>query len=123
MGDQTLTLLKASAVYNRWLGDPRVEFYSEPRNMDAAFPSATDPFAARYASKAVGECWVLAYLKEVRTALVTFDRALHEFAVRTTVLRLFPAIRHKVPARLGPRLSPQSFQPSATSSGGKHSYK
>jgi len=30
MGDQTLTLGEAWAVYDEWLADPRVEFCSEP---------------------------------------------------------------------------------------------
>jgi toxin-antitoxin system PIN domain toxin len=90
MGDQTLTLRKAWAVYDGWISDPRVEFYPEPRNMDAAFRSATDPFASRHASKAVGDCWVLAYSREVRAALVTFDRALHEFARKHDCAAIIP---------------------------------
>jgi hypothetical protein len=59
MGDKTLTLGEAWTVYDRWLQDPRVEFYPEPRNMDAGFRLATEPFAARTASKWVGDCWHL----------------------------------------------------------------
>ncbi|MGD0831073.1 MAG: hypothetical protein ABR907_09035 [Terracidiphilus sp.] len=35
MGDQTLTLSKAWDVYDRWLADPRVDFYPESRNLEA----------------------------------------------------------------------------------------
>lgn len=80
MGEQTLILRKAWGVYDRWLEDPRVEFYPEPRNIDAGFRQVTEPFGARQASKAVGDCWLLAYAKELQAALVTFDRALHDFA-------------------------------------------
>lgn len=80
MGEQTLTIRKAWAVYDRWLNDPRVEFYPEPRNVDAAFRAATEPLATRHASKAIGDCWLLAYARELRATLVTFDRALHELA-------------------------------------------
>lgn len=80
MGDQTLILRKAWGVYDRWLEDPRVEFYPEPRNIDTGFRQTTEPFAARQASKAVGDCFLLAYAKEVQATLVTFDTALHEFA-------------------------------------------
>jgi uncharacterized protein len=80
MGEQTLTLRKAWSVYDRWLEDPRVEFYPEPRNVDTAFRHATEPFAAQQASKAVGDCWLLASAKELQATLVTFDRALHDFA-------------------------------------------
>jgi predicted nucleic acid-binding protein len=42
MGEQTLTLRQAWAAYDRWLKDPRVEFYPEPRGLDAAFRHATN---------------------------------------------------------------------------------
>ncbi len=80
MGDQTLTLRKGWGVYDRWLKDPRVEFYPEPRNLDAAFREITQPFAAQQASKTVGDCYLLAYAAELHAALVTFDRALHRQA-------------------------------------------
>jgi uncharacterized protein len=82
MGDQTLVLRKAWSVYDRWLRDPRVEFYPEPRGMDAAFRSTMEPFAARPASTWVGDAWLLAYANEIEATLVTFDRALHQFARR-----------------------------------------
>jgi toxin-antitoxin system PIN domain toxin len=80
MGNQTLTLRKAWGVYDRWLEDPRVEFYPEPRNLDAIFREITEPFAAQQASKTVGDCLLLAYATELPAALVTFDRALHRHA-------------------------------------------
>jgi toxin-antitoxin system PIN domain toxin len=80
MGSQTLILRKAWGVYDRWLEDPRVEFYPEPRGVDAAFRQATEPFAAQQASKAVGDCWLLASAKELGATLVTFDRALHQIS-------------------------------------------
>lgn len=80
MGEETLVLRKAWGVYDRWIEDPRVEFYPEPRNVDAGFRLATEPFAARHASNAVGDCFLLAYAKEVQATLVTFDRALHEIS-------------------------------------------
>jgi hypothetical protein len=76
MGEQTLTLRKAWAVYDRWLEDPRVEFYPEPRGVDAAFRRATEPFASKHASKWIGDCYLLAYAKESQAVLVTFDAAL-----------------------------------------------
>jgi uncharacterized protein len=80
MGGQTLTLREAWEVYDRWLEDRRVEFYPEPRGLDAAFRWATEPFAAKQASKWVGDCWLLAFAKDIQATLVTFDRALHKFA-------------------------------------------
>ena len=81
MGEETLTLRKAWAVYDRWLQDPRVEFYPEPRNVDAKFREATEPFAGKAGSKWVGDCWLLAYAEATQARLVTFDQALREFAL------------------------------------------
>jgi toxin-antitoxin system PIN domain toxin len=91
MGDQTLTLREAWAVYDQWLQDPRVEFYPEPRNLEAAFRQATQPFAARQASKWVGDCWLLAFAEAAKAQLVTFDRALIEFARRQGNTAVLPA--------------------------------
>jgi len=79
MGDTTLTLGEAWAVYDRWLQDPRVEFYPEPRNVDAAFRRATKPFAGQTAAKWVGDCWLLANAEASRARSVTFDQALCGF--------------------------------------------
>jgi predicted nucleic acid-binding protein len=51
MGDAAPTLRKASGVYDRWLEDPRVEFYPEPRDRDAASREITKPFASQQTSK------------------------------------------------------------------------
>jgi uncharacterized protein len=80
MASQTLTLRKAWQVYDNWLADPRVALYPEPRGIDAAFRQMTEPHAARNASKWVGDCWLLAYAREIQATLVTFDRQLFEFA-------------------------------------------
>ncbi|MGH9485383.1 MAG: hypothetical protein ACRD1F_10035, partial [Terriglobales bacterium] len=63
-----LTLRKAWVVYDRWLEDTPVEFYPEPRHLDTAFRQTTEPFAARHASKAVGDCFLLAYAKELQAS-------------------------------------------------------
>ncbi len=91
MGEQTLTLRKAWGVYERWLSDPRVEFYPEPRGLDAAFRDATAPFAAKPASKWVGDCYLLAYAKVSDTVLVTFDKALIEVARKHDYAAIVPA--------------------------------
>ena len=80
MGEQTLTLRKAWGVYDRWLNDPRVEFYPEPRGLEAGFREATAPFVGKAASKWVGDCYLLAYAKHSDAALVTFDKALYDVA-------------------------------------------
>jgi toxin-antitoxin system PIN domain toxin len=90
MGEQTLTLRKAWSVYDRWLNDPRVEFYPEPRGLDAAFRDATAPFAGKAASKWVGDCYLLAYAKQSHAALVTFDRALYDMAAKEGYSAVIP---------------------------------
>ncbi len=91
MGDQTLTLREAWGMYDRWLEDPRVDFYLEPRDVEAAFRRATKPFALRPASKWVGDCWLLAYAREIQATLVTFDHALYEFARKQGCKAAIPA--------------------------------
>ena len=80
MSDRVLTVCEAWAVYDRWLKDPRMEFYPEPRNVDAEFREALEPFTAKPASKWVGDCWLLAFSAGSGAALVTFDKALFDFA-------------------------------------------
>lgn len=82
MGENTLTLNQAWAVYDQWLEDPRVEFYPEPRDIDAGLRDSTVPFGDRPASKWVGDCYLLAYAKKSDAVLVTFDRALFDLALK-----------------------------------------
>jgi hypothetical protein len=91
MGEQTLTLREAWGVYERWLSDPRVEFYPEPRGLDAAFRQATEPFARQPATKWVGDCYLLAYSKQSDTSLVSFDAALLKFARKYGCAAVTPA--------------------------------
>ena len=91
MGDRTLTVRQAWIVYDRWLRDPRVEFYPEPRGLDAAFREATVPSAAQPASKWIGDCFLLAYARQTDAALVTFDKALYEFARKHRCAAIVPA--------------------------------
>ena len=80
MAGQTLTLQKAWDVYERWRADPRIELYPEPHGMDQAFRHATGPFLSRPASKWVGDCYLLAYAKQLAATLVTFDGELLSLA-------------------------------------------
>lgn len=90
MGEQTLTLREAWGVYEQWLNDPRVEFYPEPRGLDAAFRQATEPFAGQPATKWVGDCYLLAYAKGSEASLVTFDSALLKFARKRGCAAILP---------------------------------
>lgn len=90
MGEQTLILREAWEVYERWLSDPRVEFYQEPRGLDSAFREAMAPFASQAASKWVGDCYLLAYAKESDAMLVTFDQRLLEVAREQGCVAIVP---------------------------------
>jgi toxin-antitoxin system PIN domain toxin len=76
MGAETITLRRAWEVYNGWVNDRRVEFYPESPSLDVTFREATAPFAARKASKWIGDCYLLVFAKESQASLVTFDKAL-----------------------------------------------
>jgi uncharacterized protein len=91
MGAQVLTLKEAWETYDRWLEDPRVEFYPEPRGVDATFRKITAPFAKLPASKAIGDSWLLSFAIETQSTLVTFDRALTGHAKRLGHSALTPA--------------------------------
>lgn len=93
MGEQTLTLGKAWAVYDRWLEDPRIEFYPEPRGIDAAFRATTEPFAGRHASKWLVDCYLLAYAKHSQATLITFDTTLHALARKDGHSAVIPSLR------------------------------
>ena len=91
MGEQTLTLQQAWAVYERWLNDPRVEFYPEPQGVDVAFRAATEPLETQPATKWIGDAYLLAYAKESAAALVMFDKALYGFARKHDYAAAVPA--------------------------------
>jgi len=80
MSSQVMSLRQAWGVYDRWLEDESVDFYPEPRTVDAEFRRFTAPFAAKTASKWVGDCWLLAFAHAAQASLVTFDKALCDFA-------------------------------------------
>jgi hypothetical protein len=91
MGNQTLTLKEAWRVYDSWLEDPRVEFYLEPRGVDSKLRSITKLFASLPASKAIGDCWMLAFAAEIQATLVTFDGALYGHAKKLGYSAMIPA--------------------------------
>jgi toxin-antitoxin system PIN domain toxin len=76
MGRRVMTIADALDVYEAWAGDPRVEFFPEPRDLSGAFREAVGPFGKLPASNAVADCYLLAFAKEVGSVLVTFDQGL-----------------------------------------------
>jgi len=91
MSTRALAVREAWKVYDGWIRDARVEFYPEPRNIDAEFREAMEPFAGKPASKWVGDCWLLAIAEAAQARLVTFDRALCEFALKQGCRAVVPS--------------------------------
>jgi uncharacterized protein len=91
MAHQTLTVQNAWRVYDRWLADPRVDFYPEPPHLDAMFREATLAFSEKAASKWIGDCYLLAYGVQSNATLATFDNALLELARRQRHSAVRPA--------------------------------
>lgn len=52
------------------------------RRAACRFGRATEPFALRPAPKAIGDCLLLAFAREIPATLVTFDRGLQALARR-----------------------------------------
>lgn len=90
MGDQTLTIGQAWALYDRWLEDPRVGFFPDPPQTESCFRQATKPFAAKTATKWIGDCWLLAFAQATDSCLVTFDQALCNFARKQGFAAVLP---------------------------------
>ena len=59
--------------------------------LDEEFRHATSPFDTQAASKWVGDCYLLAYAKQTASILVTFDRALLNFARKEGYRAISPA--------------------------------
>ncbi len=91
MGDYAHTVENGWSIYDRWLDDPRVQFHPEPRELEAAFRQATQPFSAQRASKWIGDCYLLAFAKEVGATLVTFDKALLNLARKYHYTAIIPS--------------------------------
>ncbi len=91
MGERTLNLRQAWEVYDRWLDDPRVQFHPEPRDLDTAFREIAAPFRSQSPTKAVADCYLLAFAKRSTTALVTFDQALRVLAEKNRCACIVPA--------------------------------
>jgi toxin-antitoxin system PIN domain toxin len=82
MGEQTLSIPKAWALYDRWTRDPRFEFCAEPKELEWEFRRVTQSFGSQPASKSIGDCYLLAFAKVTGCRLVTFDKALGSLAER-----------------------------------------
>jgi hypothetical protein len=82
MGEQTLILRDAWAVYDHWLEDSRVEFYPEPSGLDAVFKEVTAPFAGQSApmphwSRSIKRCTILRASSTARLLSLVRAQGLH----------------------------------------------
>ncbi len=91
MGSQVHSLREAWRVYDRWMADPRVEFYPEPAAVDTVFRQATMSFAEKQATGVIGDCWHFAFAICAKASLVTFDRGLIDLARKHGHAALIPA--------------------------------
>jgi hypothetical protein len=76
MGDSTQTLMGAFELYDRWRQDPRVGLVAEPAGVETLFRQAAAPFARLPATKAVADCYLVAFAEASGAHLVTFDKGL-----------------------------------------------
>ena len=91
MGSATLTLRQAWKVYDFWVDDPRIDLHPEPRSVEAGFRDTTESFAAKAASKWIGDCYLLAYAHACGATLVTFDKGLLALARKHGYPAISPA--------------------------------
>lgn len=82
MGEETLTSKEAWNVFDRWMGDPMVNFHPEPLGIESSFREATAGIAAKNSSNWIGDCYLLAHARECGATLVTFDKSLRTMASR-----------------------------------------
>lgn len=76
MGDSTVTLAGALQLYDRWRLAPHVELAPEPHDAERLFRQALVPFALQPATKAIGDCYLVAFAEAAGVHLVTCDRSL-----------------------------------------------
>ena len=83
MNDEVMTQPQAWAAYDRWLRDPRVEFVTEPADIETRFRSLTR--LRQPATKDWADSYLTAFANVGQLTLVTFDRGLRSKA-RSAIL-------------------------------------
>lgn len=74
MSDEVMTQPQAWAAYDRWRGDPRVEFVDEPAEIESRFRALTR--LRQPATKDWADSYLAAFATVGQMTLVTFDRGL-----------------------------------------------
>jgi len=88
MGDSTFALGNALQIFDRWNEDPRVTMAAEPHGAETLFRLAITPFLLQPATKAIADCYLVAFAEAAGAHLVTFDKGL----AATAKFREVPAI-------------------------------
>ncbi|MBZ5724910.1 MAG: PIN domain-containing protein [Acidobacteriia bacterium] len=84
MGGKPLTMTAAWRVHDRFYEDDRVEFVTEPAQVETHFRQHA---AGRTASpKLWADAWLLAFARSAEGTLITFDRALAARGARCLLL-------------------------------------
>ncbi|HTA47279.1 MAG TPA: TA system VapC family ribonuclease toxin [Bryobacteraceae bacterium] len=93
MGESTVSLREALNIYDRWRGDPRVVLAGEPHGVENLLRDAVSPFLSMPATKAVADCYLVAFAEASGSHLVTIDKAMAAAAKRRNnpVVLLRPA--------------------------------
>jgi len=76
MGGSRVNLAEALALYDRWRRDPRVEMALEPSTAEALLRRALVRFHRLPATKALADCYLVAFAEAVGARVVTFDKGL-----------------------------------------------
>jgi uncharacterized protein len=84
MSDEVMTQPQAWAAYDRWLRDPRVEFVSEPTEIETRFRALTR--LRQPATKDWADSYLAAFATAGQLMLVTFDRGLRSKAKSAILL-------------------------------------
>lgn len=88
MGEDTVCVGDAVALYDAWMEDPRVEFAPELRGTEALFRHAMAGFANQPATKAIADSYLVAVAEAYGSTVATFDKAL----VKTAEMRQVPSV-------------------------------
>ena len=84
MSDEVMTQPQAWAAYDRWLGDPRVEFVDEPAEIETRVRALTR--RRQPATKDWADSYLAAFATVGQLTLVTFDRGLRSKAKSAILL-------------------------------------
>lgn len=94
MGDSSVTLDGALQIYDQWTQDPQVSVAPEPRGTEDLFRLALSPLSGQRATKAIADCYLVAFAGAAGARVATFDKGLAATAkLQDVPVMLIPASR------------------------------